>query len=326
MVENTKAVNEQIRISEDIIEGIYEKIDFNKEKLEKGHNPFISKENELTNRLEKDFKTLDDYAIVYRGLETRNNDKWLSEKKESNQYKPILLGRDVTRYNYKHSGTYVNFIKDEMKSNANLEMYEQPKILMRRTGSDIISVIDLENQLALKNLYLIVPNEGVNIYCLSAALNSSLMSYLHSARTSGENKAFAQFSGVYIKSFPFENSGDDLFEELVKKITELSGDLNDHVHSFNELMLSKFDIEKLSRKLQSWHELTFKLFLKELKKKKVELTLSEEAEWMEYFNQQKTQADDLKSQIAQTDSEIDGMVYELYGLGEEEIGVVEDSA
>jgi len=323
LIENAEATNEQIRISEDIIEGVYEQIDFNREKLEKGYNPFISKENELTNRLEKEFKTLDDYAIVYRGLETRNNDKWLSERRKSDQYKPILLGRDVTRYSYKHSGTYVNFIKDEMKSNANLEMYEQPKILMRRTGSDIISAIDLENQLALKNLYLIIPKEGVNVYCLSAALNSSLMSYLHTARKSGENKAFAQFSGVYIKSFPFENSDDDRFEELVKKITKLSGNLNDHVESFNELMLSKFDIDKLSRKLESWHELTFKQFLKELKKKKVKLTLNEEAEWMEYFNSQKAKADDLKTQIAQTDAEIDGMVYELYGLGEEEIEVVE---
>ncbi|MEO9887670.1 MAG: hypothetical protein ABJR05_08320 [Balneola sp.] len=44
---------------------------------------------------------------------------------------------------------------------------------------------------------------------------------------------------------------------------------------------------------------------------------------MEYFNQQKAQADDLKSQITQTDKEIDGMVYELYGLSEEEVRVVE---
>jgi type I restriction-modification system DNA methylase subunit len=325
LVENIEATNKQIRISEDIIEGIYEKIDFNREKLEKGYNPFISKENELTNRLEKDFKTLDDYAIVYRGLETRNNEKWLSDTKESDQYKPILLGRDVTRYSYKYSGTYVNFIKDEMKSNANLEMYEQPKILMRRTGSDIISAIDLENQLALKNLYLIIPNEGVNIYCLSAALNSNLLSYLHTARTSGENKAFAQFSGVYIKSFPFVNSDDDRFEEFVKKIMELTEGLNEHIYLFNELILSKFDIDKLSRKLENWHELTFKQFLAELKKKKVKLSLKEEAEWMEYFNEQKAKADELKSQIAQIDREIDEMVYELYGLGEEEIRVVEGS-
>lgn len=35
---------------------------------------------------------------------------------------------------------------------------------------------------------------------------------------------------------------------------------------------------------------------------------------MLYFNRQKAQADDLKSQIVQTDEEIDGMDYELYGV------------
>ncbi|MCC5941855.1 MAG: hypothetical protein JJU37_09970, partial [Balneolaceae bacterium] len=57
--------------------------------------------------------------------------------------------------------------------------------------------------------------------------------------------------------------------------------------------------------------------------KKVTLSLKEEAEWMEYFNEQKAKADELKSQIAQTDKEIDEMVYELYGLSEEERKVVE---
>jgi len=32
------------------------------------------------------------------------------------------------------------------------------------------------------------------------------MNYLHTLNKSDENKAFAQFSGVYIKSFPFMNS------------------------------------------------------------------------------------------------------------------------
>lgn len=45
-------------------------------------------------------------------------------------------------------------------------------------------------------------------------------------------------------------------------------------------------------------------------------------EWLDYFIQHKARADDLKTQIAQTDSEIDAMVY---GLSEEEVRVVEGS-
>ncbi len=69
----------------------------------------------------------------------------------------------------------------------------------------------------------------------------------------------------------------------------------------------------------------FKDFLKELKKAKVKLSLSEEAEWMQYFNDQKQKAQELKSEIDRIDKEIDLMVYELYGLTEEEIAIVECS-
>lgn len=53
------------------------------------------------------------------------------------------------------------------------------------------------------------------------------------------------------------------------------------------------------------------------------LNLSDEAEWMSYFNEQKQKAQELKSEINQIDKEIDQMVYELYGLTEEEIRIVE---
>jgi hypothetical protein len=84
-------------------------------------------------------------------------------------------------------------------------------------------------------------------------------------------------------------------------------------------------LEKLPGKLENWYLLSYAEFIKELGKKKVKLSLSEEAEWEDYFNEQKQKALALKSEIDKTDREIDRMVYELYGLTEEEIGVVENS-
>ncbi|MCF8372215.1 MAG: hypothetical protein K9H64_11375 [Bacteroidales bacterium] len=64
---------------------------------------------------------------------------------------------------------------------------------------------------------------------------------------------------------------------------------------------------------------------KGLKKALVQLSLSEEAEWMQYFNEQKQKVQTLKAEIARVDTEIDQMVYALYGLTEEEIKIVEES-
>ena len=61
----------------------------------------------------------------------------------------------------------------------------------------------------------------------------------------------------------------------------------------------------------------------ELKKKSIQLSLNEAAEWMQYFNEQKEKVQALKSEIDKTDKEIDQLVYQLYGLTEEEIKIVE---
>lgn len=53
-------------------------------------------------------------------------------------------------------------------------------------------------------------------------------------------------------------------------------------------------------------------FIKELAKKKVTLSLSQEAEWEDYFMQEQQKAIVLKTQIDKTDAAIDGMVYDLY--------------
>ena len=53
------------------------------------------------------------------------------------------------------------------------------------------------------------------------------------------------------------------------------------------------------------------------------MSLREEAEWMQYFNEQKQKATALKTEIDTTDKEIDQMVYELYGLTDDEIAIVE---
>ena len=47
--------------------------------------------------------------------------------------------------------------------------------------------------------------------------------------------------------------------------------------------------------------------------------------WMDVFEIKKAEAQNLKQQIQTTDKEIDAMVYELYGLTEQEIAIVENS-
>jgi len=83
------------------------------------------------------------------------------------------------------------------------------------------------------------------------------------------------------------------------------------------------EFENLSKKLEAFYETDFKTFLKELKKKKVTLTLKDQDEWEEYFETYQKELLEIQAQIDATDNQIDAMVYALYGLNEDEVAVVE---
>jgi predicted transcriptional regulator len=85
---------------------------------------------------------------------------------------------------------------------------------------------------------------------------------------------------------------------------------------------------KLSKKLENWHELEFRDFIKELNKairksKGQILSKMDEMEWMEIFENNKTEAQNLKAEIDKTNKKIDQIIYELYELTVEEIKIVE---
>ena len=121
------------------------------------------------------------------------------------------------------------------------------------------------------------------------------------------------------KKQPFIEKADQMLS-LNKELQEVSA-------KFQRNLQREFSLEALSKKLQNWYELSFADFLKELSKSKGSrpLGLSEKAEWEDYFLQEQQKAISIKSKIEQTDAAIDQMVYELYGLTEEEIEIVENS-
>lgn len=293
--------------------------------LKDGVNPFVTKENSIIEAIDK-LSKIKNHAIVYRGLETKDNSIWLFDKKIDDNFKPILLGKDVNRYYTEYSGTYVNFIKKEMKSNANEAMYSKPKILMRRTGATIISDIDFGKLLALKNLYVILPNEINDIYTIQAQLNSKLLGYYHELKSTTENKAFAQFSGEYIANFPclINANFEDSFKILIETMLQKNKELQTIKTNFIKVLQSQYATININTKLNNWNELSFKDFCAALEKQKIKITISEKAELLQYFETEQAKANNIQQIITQTDKEIDAMVYQLYELTDEEIKIIEN--
>ena len=102
----------------------------------------------------------------------------------------------------------------------------------------------------------------------------------------------------------------------------LNRELHEKSESFLANIRTKYPIEKVTRKLEKWWELEFTGFVKELK---INIKLEESEELMTYFDKRKSEVSALVARIEATDTEIDDMVFDLYGLTEEERKVVLES-
>ena len=163
---------------------------------------------------------------------------------------------------------------------------------------------------------------------MTAILNSKPATLFYRLLHDIKGKVFAKISLDNLSNFPIPDCKGDLKANLVSGSIITAININNlYIQSqkFQRTIQRKFNLTELPKKLQDWYLLSYSEFIKELGKKKVVLSLVEEAEWEDYFLQESKKALDLKSQIDQTDKEIDQMVYALYGLTEEEIRIMEGS-
>jgi len=243
----------------------------------------------------------------------KNTQSWLS------QFKTVLETRRECRngvipwFSLQWSREKESFLK-------------KPKILIQNTRNErlqprIVATIDTEGLFGTQGLNFIIQTADVSIYGFLALLNSKLINYLFT--TKFLNLAI---KAEYLKKLKFpESIKNTNLEVLANDLSNLKQEHFNLTTHFQNLLLSKFEMDKLSKKLQSWDNLDFKDFLKELKKVKVQLNLSQESEWLQFFEEQKNKANRINSAIEKIETEINQIVYQLYNLTEEEIKIVENS-
>jgi len=205
--------------------------------------------------------------------------------------------------------------------------FEKPKIIYSEIATSGRFTIDSDNIYCDMTAFII----GNNSPFLLAVLNSKLFTYLFKHSSSEIRGGFLRWKRQYMYPLPIPDiQNEDSFNSLTSIISDKVVMNQTLIDKFQKYLQSQFSIEKLSKKLQNWHELEFGDFIKELNKaiKKAggeRLTKIDEMEWMDVFETKKTAAQTLKQEIDKTDKEIDAIVYVLYGLSEEEIAIVEDS-
>jgi type I restriction-modification system DNA methylase subunit len=230
----------------------------------------------------------------------------------------------------RENGLFNNDYWYQYSRNQAISVLEKPKIITPEVCFGGSMTLDLNNFYHNSKCHTLLLKEGCG-YSLKSILpflNSQLFWFYLSKSGNVLRGGYIGVKRRVLEPFPIPNPdrvNHNIFQTLTEEILIKHEDFQRIQSTFLELMQSKYEFEKVSNNLKRWYELDFKGFLNECKKMKISFNLSEEAEWMKYFNVQKTIAQDISCEIIKIEKKIDQMVYELYNLTEEEIKIVEES-
>lgn len=296
----------------------------------------------IINKMNSEIKLVGELFDVTRGInpydkyrgqspEVIKTRAYHADHKKDDTFVPELKGLHTSRYSYQWDGKHFISYGNWLAAARDPKYFTGQRIVFREIlGRTLVSTLITEDFKIDRSLYIAkLENDfqdSIDIKYVLGILNSTLMAFYFRYTNNEFDNLFPKIRVAEFKKLPIKNvsiTNQKQIANAVETILTLTKKFNSQVGNFFDLLQGKFEFEKFSKKLQNWHELNFKDFLKELKKAKVQLGLSEEAEWMQYFNEQKQKVRELKLEINRVDGEIDQMVYELYGLTEEEIKVVE---
>ena len=167
-------------------------------------------------------------------------------------------------------------------------------------------------------------------------LNSNLMWFFLKNTGTELRGGFFRFKTNYLKPFPLPKiaiNANIIVTKVNKQLSDnqqLQTKINKFLHRTKDNLFSRglnpLEEVKMSKKLTSFYDYDFKSFVSELKKKKIDLSLTQQDEWEEYFNLYKSEINQIQIEIEKTDNEINQLVYKLYGLTDEEIRIVEEGS
>ena len=279
----------------------------------------------------------------YKSLE---NKEWLLFPYKIIYGKAILYSQSEMLENFPKAFNYLEQFKEELSQRENqkynnefwyqysrnqaISVLEQPKIITPEVCFGGNMTIDLKNFYHNSKCHTLLLKENSN-YTLNSILpllNSKVFWFYLSSTGNVLRGGYIGLKRKALESFPIPNilhSDIILLEGKTIIMLQLYSELQEQSQKFQRSLARKFALTELPKKLQDWYLLSYAEFIKELAKKKIKLSLNEEAEWETYFTSEAKKALELKAQIEKTDKEIDQMVYALYELTEDEIKIVEGS-
>lgn len=215
----------------------------------------------------------------------------------------------------------------ELRNCSYYDLFKRPKVVFPNLQNSNKFSFDITGAYINAPAVILPTNDRF----LISILNSNLVWYFLTNICVVRSGGYIEVKPQYFEQIPIpEIINKSELEEITIRVIELTENYQKTTDSFIKYFKSQFKLEKLSKKLDNWHDLDFSDFIKELNKtiKKnggEKLSKLEEMEWMTVFETKKSEALSLKAEIINTENEINVMVYKLYKLNDEEIEIIENN-
>lgn len=242
----------------------------------------------LIEKVDSQSTFLGELVDVLNGIATEKNMAGVLEKKIDKNSKPILFGKDIARYQYTWSGKYIDYVREKLlrARDESLFLFSE-KLIMQRIGGILITAYDNEQYYTFNSVNNLLPKENTkyNLKYLLGMINSQLLRYYYISRFTNKSSLTVNISKTFLDKLPIRTIN---FNEPAEKSQ------HDKMVSLVEKMLA------LHKSLQGDGHFGSDRHLRTPQEQEL-----------------------IQRQITSTDKAIDSLVYELYGLTEEEIDIVE---
>lgn len=273
-------------------------------------------------------KKLSEIASFSLGIKTSDDARFVFKKPIDETCYKFIRGRNISKWSHPYNDEWIWYQpaliceKPGGRPRVLENFLVDRKIVVQDIATQITATIDSERYLCndtLNIIYSLCAEYSFEyILCI---LNSKLVNVWF-------KKIFP--AGLHIKQNQLEQipipiidmDAQQPFVALADTMLSLNFQLQEKRSQFLRRLSENLEGVKITSSLQAFDTMDFKGFVAELKKQKIKLTLSQQDEWEEYFNQRVAECQTLSAQIQATDNEIDNKVFDLYGLTEEERKIV----
>lgn len=166
--------------------------------------------------------------------------------KKGNNFKPVLDGRNINRYELNWAGQYLAYDVDNIHSCKRTDIFDaNEKLFFRRVGDRLIATYDNEQYYALNTLVVITLKEQsyLSLKYLLGLINSSLLNYYYVKYLKSTKKVFSEIQARQLAQLPIRTIDFKIFNEK-KKHDQMVQVVDQMLNLNKQLAEAKTDHEK----------------------------------------------------------------------------------